>query len=78
MPRPDVGAGDVSRGLPLVKWLLALPHYVVLAFLWIGVVVAVVVAWFAILDGVTRGPSSTSSSASGAGTCAWSATPSRS
>lgn len=49
MPRPDVGAGDVSRGLPLVKWLLALPHYVVLAFLWIGVVVAVVVAWFAIL-----------------------------
>ncbi|MGZ4268517.1 MAG: DUF4389 domain-containing protein [Solirubrobacteraceae bacterium] len=49
MPRPDVAAGDVSRGLPLVKWFLAIPHYIVLAFLWIGVVVAVLVAWFAIL-----------------------------
>jgi hypothetical protein len=49
MPRPDVAAGDVSRGLPLVKWFLAIPHYIVLFFLWIGVVVAVIVAWFAIL-----------------------------
>ncbi len=49
MPRPDVAAGDVSRGLPLVKWLLAIPHYIVLFFLWIGVVIAVIVAWFAIL-----------------------------
>jgi hypothetical protein len=49
MPRPDVAAGDISRGLPLVKWFLAIPHYIVLAFLWIGVVVAVVIAWFAIL-----------------------------
>ncbi len=49
IPFPDVAAGDVSRGLPLVKWLLALPHYVVLAFLWIGVLVTLVVAWFAIL-----------------------------
>lgn len=40
---------DLNRWLPLVKWLLALPHVVVLAFLWIGVVVAVVIAWFAIL-----------------------------
>jgi hypothetical protein len=45
---PDVRR-DLSRWLPLVKWLLAIPHYVVLAFLWIGAVVAVVIAWFAIL-----------------------------
>lgn len=49
MPHPDVAGGDISRGLPLVKWLLAVPHYIVLFFLWIGVVVAVVLAWFAIL-----------------------------
>lgn len=40
---------DLNRWLPLVKWLLAIPHYVVLALLWIGAVVAVVIAWFAIL-----------------------------
>ena len=40
---------DLNRWLPLVKWLLAIPHYIVLAVLWIGVVVAVVIAWFAIL-----------------------------
>ena len=45
---PDVSR-DLNRWLPLVKWLLAIPHYLVLAFLWIGVVVAVVIAWFAIL-----------------------------
>jgi hypothetical protein len=49
MPWPDVANGDVSRGMPLVKWLLAIPHYIVLAFLWLGVLVAVIVAWFAIL-----------------------------
>jgi Domain of unknown function (DUF4389) len=40
---------DVNRWLPLVKWLLAIPHYVVLFFLTIGGLVAVIVAWFAIL-----------------------------
>ena len=44
---PDVEG--LNRWLPLVKWLLAIPHYLVLAFLWIGVVLAVVIAWFAIL-----------------------------
>jgi len=45
---PDVRR-DLNRWLPLVKWFLAIPHYVVLLFLWIGAVVAVIVAWFAIL-----------------------------
>ena len=40
---------DLSRGLPLVKWLLAIPHYIVLFFLSIGAVLAAIVAWFAIL-----------------------------
>jgi hypothetical protein len=44
---PD--AKGLRRGLPLVKWLLAAPHYVVLAVLYIGAVIAVVIAWFAIL-----------------------------
>ena len=47
-PYPDVPR-ELNRWLPLVKWLLALPHCLVLAFLWIGALVAVVVAWFAIL-----------------------------
>lgn len=45
---PDA-RGDLNRWLPLVKWFLAIPHYVVLFFLWIGAVVAVIMAWFAIL-----------------------------
>jgi len=45
---PDASR-DLNRWLPLVKWLLAIPHYVVLFFLEIGAVVAVIVAWFAIL-----------------------------
>ena len=45
---PDAREG-LNRWLPLVKWLLALPHYVVLVFLGVGAVVAVLIAWFAIL-----------------------------
>src|SRR3981081_1574914 len=46
-PYPD--AKQLNRWLPLVKWLLAIPHYVVLFFLWIGALFAIVFAWFAIL-----------------------------
>ena len=45
---PDVKQ-DLNRWLPLVKWLLAIPHYLVLIVLFIGAIVAVVIAWFAIL-----------------------------
>ncbi len=40
---------DLNRWLPLVKWLLAIPHYVVLFFLDIAALVVVIIAWFAIL-----------------------------
>ena len=42
-------AEQLNRWLPLVKWLLAIPHYIVLALLTIVVVLATIVAWFAIL-----------------------------
>jgi hypothetical protein len=45
---PDVQQ-DLNRWLPLVKWFLAIPHYVVLFFLYIGAVFVVIFAWFTIL-----------------------------
>jgi hypothetical protein len=47
-PYPDAQNG-LNRWLPLVKWFLAIPHYIVLIFLYIGAFFAVIAAWFAIL-----------------------------
>ena len=48
IPYPDAKEG-LNRWLPLVKWFLAIPHYIVLCFLGIAAVVCVIIAWFAIL-----------------------------
>ena len=40
---------EYSRFMPLVKWLLVIPHYIVLAILGIGAFFAIVIAWFAVL-----------------------------
>ena len=45
---PDASK-DLKSGLPLVKWFLAIPHYIILAFLGIAAVVSMIIAWFAIL-----------------------------
>src|ERR1051326_7337315 len=48
LPYPDAKQ-DLNRWLPLVKWLLAIPHYIVLLFLFLASIVCVVISWFAIL-----------------------------
>lgn len=45
---PDVPK-DLNQLMPIVKWLLAIPHYIALAFLAVGVVVVTIYAWFSIL-----------------------------
>src|SRR6266566_7221451 len=48
IPYPDARQ-ELNRWLPLVKWFLAIPHYVVLWFLSIAAFFCVIIAWFAIL-----------------------------
>jgi hypothetical protein len=48
VPYPDAKR-ELNRWLPLVKWFLAIPHYIVLFFLYLAVIVVVIGAWFAIL-----------------------------
>jgi len=48
IPYPDA-KNELSAGLPLVKWFLAIPHYIILAFLGIAAILLIVIAWFAIL-----------------------------
>jgi hypothetical protein len=45
---PDASK-ELSRGLPLVKWFLAIPHLIILAFLCVAVIFVSIIAWFAIL-----------------------------
>jgi amino acid permease len=46
---PEDVERDLNRWLPIVKWLLAIPHFIILAVLSVGAVLAVIVAWFAIV-----------------------------
>ena len=48
IPYPDAGQ-SLNRFMPLVKWLLAIPHYIVLSVLWTIGLIITIIAWFAIL-----------------------------
>lgn len=48
LPYPDASR-ELNRWLPLVKWFLAIPHYIALALLGVAALLAVVIAWFAII-----------------------------
>ena len=47
-PYPEVQR-DLNRWLPLVKWFLAIPHYIALFFLTLATIIVLIIAWFAIL-----------------------------
>jgi hypothetical protein len=48
IPYPDARK-DLNQWLPLVKWFLAIPHYIILFFLGIAAIIVVIIAWFAVL-----------------------------
>jgi hypothetical protein len=45
---PDVPK-DLNRWLPLIKWLLAIPHYIALILLYVALIVSVIIVWFVIV-----------------------------
>ncbi len=48
IPYPNVKE-ELSRGMPLVKWFLVIPHFIILVFLYIALIVCTVTSWFSIL-----------------------------
>ena len=48
IPYPDVER-DLTQWLPIVKWLLAIPRFIILAVLWIALFIAVLISWVSIL-----------------------------
>lgn len=48
VPYPDA-KNELNRFLPLIKWLLAIPHYIVLFFLYIAAFIVLIIGWFAVL-----------------------------